>query len=63
MEKKEAIRYMPKNLSDLKVEEFEAFLNEKLGWEKNEYSDDDYQEEAMKEKNKIEDKKNGNEDL
>lgn len=63
MEKKETIRYMPKNLSDLKVEEFEAFLNEKLGWEKNEYSDDDYQEEAMKEKNKIEDKKNGNEDL
>ena len=48
MEKKEMIRFTPKNMSELNLEEFETFLIDKLNW--NNYT-------AKKESEKVTDKK------
>ena len=60
MEKKEMIRFTPKNMSELNLEEFETFLIDKLNW-----NNDTAKKESEKvtEKDKSEDKKSQNEDL
>ena len=54
MEKKEMIRFTPKNMSQLTLEEVESFVIEKLNWKI---------EENQKNKEKTTDKKDKNEDL
>ena len=60
MEKKERIRYTPKNMSNLNIEEFEEFLFEHLEW-KNETKREKVKDKEIK--GKFEDKKTKNEDL
>jgi hypothetical protein len=54
LDRKEMIRFTPKNMSELTIEEFENFLSEKLNWNINKANE---REKAKKEKSK-EDKKN-----
>ena len=54
MNKKEMIRFTPKNMSQLTLEEVESFVIEKLNWKI---------EENQKNKEKTTDKKDKNEDL
>lgn len=71
MDKKEKIRFTPKNMSELNIEEFEEFLIGNLKW--NETGSDKNKEEKFESKKeakvetkneeKIEDKKSHNEDL
>ena len=70
MDKKEKIRFTPKNMSELNIEEFEEFLIGNLKW--NETGSDKNKEEKLESKKekvetkneeKIEDKKSHNEDL
>ena len=60
MEKKEKIRYTPKNMSNLNIEEFEEFLFEHLKW-KNETKKEKVKDKETKDK--YEDKKTKTEDL
>ena len=59
MEKKEKIRFTPKNESELHIEEFEQFLSDNLGWNNKTKTE----EKAKETKEKTENKKNQTEDL
>ena len=59
MEKKEKIRFTPKNESELHIEEFEQFLSDNLGWNNKTKTE----EKAKETKEKTEDKKSQTEDL
>ena len=59
MDKKDKIRFTPKNMSELNIEEFEEFLTANLKWNE---TNKEEKVEAKKEE-KMEDKKNHNEDL
>ena len=63
MEKKEMIRFTPKNMSELNLEEFETFLIDKLNWNNDGTKKDSEKVADKKEKVKSEDKKSPNEDL
>ena len=54
LDKKEMIRFIPKNMSELTIKEFENFLSEKLNWNNSKKNE---REETKNEKSK-EDKKN-----
>lgn len=64
LEKRETIRFTPKNMSELYIEEFESFLSEKLGW-KNDTTTEKKEEviKEVKKEVKKDDKKPENEDL
>ena len=59
MEKKEKIRFTPKNESELYIEEFEQFLSDNLGWNNKTKTE----EKEKESKEKTEDKKGQTEDL
>ena len=64
MDKKEVIRFTPKNMSEVTYEEFENFLFKKLNWKISlDSNKSQAKEESQKEKVKTEEKKNQNEDL
>ena len=63
MEKKEMIRFTPKNISELNLEEFETFLVDKLNWNNDGAKTDNEKATDKKEKDKSDDIKSKNEDL
>ena len=63
MEKKDVIRFTPKNMSELNLEEFEEFLIGNLKWNETNTAKNKVEKVEEKKEEKTEDKKSHNEDL